>query len=149
MNTLRDIIDIPPVWTLLAMAGAYGIADVFPGFGSGTVAPGIAIMVVGFTIAIWAVVTLMNAQTSVMPRAKPSLLVRAGPYRYSRHPIYLADLVILGGWCVVTGQLATLLLIFPLGWLLYRRFAKPEEERLERRFGHGYRAWHAETPRWL
>lgn len=79
----------------------------------------------------------------------PSYLLTTGPYRYSCHPIYLAEGVIWFGWMifygsfVVAGVFATMALL--LGPLILPR----EERGLETRFGDAYREFRRTTPRWL
>lgn len=149
MMSLLRLIDSPPVWTLLFGAVAWKIAGFNAPFGDALALPGYAIMGVGVLLALWAVATLVAANTTPVPRSKPRTLVRKGPYRFSRNPIYLADLVLLIGWCVSVGQPLTLLLVPVLAVLLGRRFIAEEEETLRKRFGSVYRSWRTETPRWL
>ncbi|MEM7498452.1 MAG: isoprenylcysteine carboxylmethyltransferase family protein [Pseudomonadota bacterium] len=148
MKALR-LIDSPPVWTVLFATLAWYIAGLGRPFGDVLALPGYAIMAVGICLALWALATLIAAQTTPVPRSSPRTLVRKGPYRFSRNPIYLADLVILFGWCVSLGQPFTVVLVLPLAILLNTRFIAGEEKELRKRFGSVYRAWRTETPRWL
>jgi protein-S-isoprenylcysteine O-methyltransferase Ste14 len=79
----------------------------------------------------------------------PSYLVTQGPYRYSCHPIYLAELVTWLGWIAFYGSFV-IAGIFAAAALLAGYVVLPREERgLEARFGNAYRDFRRTTPRWL
>ncbi len=84
-----------------------------------------------------------------MPHRDPSALVADGPYRFSRNPIYLADLGILAGWSLWLGTPLGLLLVWPLKVVLERRFVLPEESVLARDLGRPYLDWKARVRRWV
>ena len=72
-----------------------------------------------------------------------------GPYRFSRNPIYLADLLILAGWGLILGAPLALLLVLPMLWMLREWFVKGEEEVLAERFGGAYSDYCARVRRWI
>ncbi|MGI8989680.1 MAG: methyltransferase family protein [Bryobacteraceae bacterium] len=79
----------------------------------------------------------------------PSYLLTEGPYRYSRNPIYLAELTIWLGWILFYGSFAVAG-IFAVGSLLVGPIVVPREERgLEARLGAEYREYRRTVPRWL
>jgi protein-S-isoprenylcysteine O-methyltransferase Ste14 len=106
-------------------------------------------VVVAIALFSWAVGELRAAGTPV-PGSKPTTaIVRAGPYRISRNPIYLAfSLLQLGlaswvnsGWLVVTLVAGVALIV---GVVIPR-----EERYLEERFGAAYLDYKASVRRWL
>ncbi|MGD1995302.1 MAG: isoprenylcysteine carboxylmethyltransferase family protein [Anaerolineae bacterium] len=72
-------------------------------------------------------------------------LVTEGPYRFVRHPLYLAMLVMCMGLAIglrsICGLAMTVLVFFPL--CIYR--ARLEEEALELRFGKEWRDYSDRT----
>jgi protein-S-isoprenylcysteine O-methyltransferase Ste14 len=79
----------------------------------------------------------------------PQYLLRRGPYRFSRNPIYLAYGPLWLGWIVFYGS-AALLLTCVVGWFFVNSVLIPSEERkLEARFGEAYRDYKRTVPRWL
>lgn len=79
----------------------------------------------------------------------PSYLLTDGPYRYSRNPIYLAELTIWLGWILFYGSFAVAGL-FAVAALLIGLIVVPCEERgLEAKWGIGYHEFRRTTPRWL
>lgn len=79
----------------------------------------------------------------------PSYLLTTGPYRYSCHPIYLAEFAILLGWVLFYGSFV-LAGMFGAAAVLAGTVIVPREERgLEARFGDSYLKFRRNTPRWL
>jgi protein-S-isoprenylcysteine O-methyltransferase Ste14 len=75
--------------------------------------------------------------------------VRAGPYRFTRNPIYIAYLGIWLGWAIFFGSIGVLVV-----WLLWCLVAifnlVPREERdLEAAFGESYLQYKNRVPRWF
>jgi protein-S-isoprenylcysteine O-methyltransferase Ste14 len=58
-----------------------------------------------------------------------SYLLQRGMYAYSRHPMYLSELILLFGWIVFYGSVA-LVVAFVIGYLLFNYYAIPQEERI-------------------
>ena len=78
-----------------------------------------------------------------------SYLLQRGMYAYSRHPMYLSELILLFGWIIFYGSVA-LVIAFVIGYLLFNYYAMPQEERiLEAHFGEAYREYKKKVPRWF
>jgi protein-S-isoprenylcysteine O-methyltransferase Ste14 len=76
-------------------------------------------------------------------------MIKAGPYRYSRNPIYLSFLVFQFGYGFVELQ-AWILMTLPLSYLVLRyHVISSEEDYLTREFGEQYRQFCDEVRRWL
>ncbi|MEM1344191.1 MAG: isoprenylcysteine carboxylmethyltransferase family protein [Pseudomonadota bacterium] len=148
MSLLRHL-DYPPVWLAGFMVLAWFMAHVWAPFGDWLLWPGRVLIVVGIGAMIWAAVSFYRAQTTIVPHRAPSALVEDGPYRYSRNPIYLADLVILAGWALSLGAPAALLLLAPFYQVLQHRFVLLEEAALRARLGEEYAAFCSRTRRWI
>jgi protein-S-isoprenylcysteine O-methyltransferase Ste14 len=74
--------------------------------------------------------------------------VTSGPYRYVRHPFYLAGFVALVGGSLATANWFLLLAsLVPLGFLVAR--TRIEEDKLIERFGDEYRNYMAKTGRFF
>jgi len=96
-----------------------------------------------------AVRTFRAAGTSV-PGNKPSTtIVRTGPYRFSRNPIYLAFSLFQLGIAIWVDSL-WLIATLGVAVALMARVVIPREERyLEGKFGAEYLAYKASVRRWL
>jgi protein-S-isoprenylcysteine O-methyltransferase Ste14 len=95
-------------------------------------------------------VKLFRAAGTPVPARKPTTaIVRTGPYRLSRNPIYLAFSLFqlgvaiwVGSWWLI-GTLALALAI--MHWIVVPR----EERYLESKFGAEYRDYKASVRRWF
>ena len=56
-----------------------------------------ALVMLGLLTELWAFVLFRRARTSILPIRPTSAIIEAGPYRYSRNPIYVGMFVILVG----------------------------------------------------
>lgn len=78
-----------------------------------------------------------------------SYLLRRGLYAFSRHPMYLSELILMFGWVIFYGSVA-LLIVFALWFLFFNYRAMPLEERImEEHFGEVYREYKKKVPRWF
>jgi protein-S-isoprenylcysteine O-methyltransferase Ste14 len=99
---------------------------------------GLALVIVGAAFALWAASTL-GAQFDLEPGVHQGhSVVRAGPYRVVRHPVYVGIAVHLVGACIASGNLALILGVLLVGFpLLYVR-ARAEEQLLRAELGPAY-----------
>jgi protein-S-isoprenylcysteine O-methyltransferase Ste14 len=109
-------------------------------------APQIAGIVVGGCGAMliaWCVVTLATAGKAATTR-----LVVAGPYRYTRHPMYLGAAMAIAGAALF--YQSALLLAYASAFLLFSHFfvVLYEEPELLRTFGDDYENYRRQVGRW-
>ena len=105
---------------------------------------GMALFVVGLTIAIIAVVTLRESYYSTLVIRDDHRLVAHGIYRYTRHPVYLGVLTAIIGIPIFTSSLYGLLIMLSLiPIFLYR--IRMEERLLTAEFGDAYREYQETT----
>jgi protein-S-isoprenylcysteine O-methyltransferase Ste14 len=106
---------------------------------------GLALVVLGIAFAVWAIVALGRHYDLELEIHRDHELVRNGPYRLVRHPVYSGLALHFAGACLATGDLVliagTLLVTVPA---LYLR-AKTEERLLRERFGASYDAYAREV----
>jgi protein-S-isoprenylcysteine O-methyltransferase Ste14 len=99
---------------------------------------GLALVVLGIAFALWAIAALGRHYDLELEVHQGHELVRSGPYRLVRHPVYTGLGLHFAGACLATGNLlliaGTLLVTYPA---LYLR-AKTEERLLRERFGAAY-----------
>lgn len=113
---------------------------------------GLIPVVVATACLIWIMVTGF-AHADEMPERvglnwDPKLLLVRGPYAFSRHPMYVAELTLWLGWTLFYGSLAVFVGFLILGTGI-RLIVGREERDLEARFGEAYRQYEAAVPRWL
>ncbi len=84
-----------------------------------------------------------------VPAAPPEKLVIRGLYRYSRNPIYVANVAVWLGIFLLAGHAALLLYAVIATAVAELVIVQWEEPGLKRRFGNEYAAYLHEVPRWL
>ena len=107
--------------------------------------------VIGVVIIGWAMLSFLEAQTTVNPMkpSSASSLVTSGIYRHSRNPMYLGMLLILVGWALYLANILTFL-VLPAFILYMNRFQiQPEERALTARFGREYLEYMSRVHRWI
>jgi len=110
---------------------------------------GTAFMGCAFTLLLLCVRDMRGADTTLRPDRPNTRLVRSGPYRLSRNPIYLGLLSLQAGLALAIPSPWSLSLL-PLAWLILDLYVVTREERyLSRRFGAEYRQYLDDVPRWL
>ena len=105
----------------------------------------------GIALDLAALVSFMRAKTTVNPitPASTSSLVLAGPYRLSRNPMYLGQLLLLLGWATFLAN-GLAYLFAPVFVLYINRFQiVPEERSLYAKFGTEFLAYKARVGRWI
>ena len=65
---------------------------------------GVALALAGFTLLQWAQVTLGKSWSDTPRMLKGQTLITGGPYRFIRHPIYAAFILILGSTLFISGN---------------------------------------------
>jgi len=141
LSALRHRIPVGTSWVLLAFRG-------FPPPLNSSLTPrtdftqiiGAAVCVAGLLVTVWGRRTLASNWSSDVTFKQGHELVKAGPYRFVRHPIYAGLLVMCLGTAMDIGQLRTwlaLVVMFVGFWIKL----KQEETLLLRHFPDAYPAY--------
>lgn len=93
----------------------------------------------GFAIRRWVLQSLGNLWAIDIDLKPEHHLVTTGPYRFCRHPNYLAMLLEMVGFCVIPGAWYTLAICLPLYVGVLAARIRNEESALQARFGDEYR----------
>jgi len=103
----------------------------------------------GVVFNLWADDLFKKANTTVKPFEKSSSLIVAGPFRATRHPMYVGMTGILIGLWVLLGTLTSAAAI-PLFVIVLSVFFIPAEEAMMvKQFGQEYREYKKKVRRWL
>lgn len=98
----------------------------------------------GLALAIWARRVLGRNWSGEITIKADHELIRNGPYRRVRHPIYTALLAMYAGTAIVSGQMHALVGL-ALAIIAYLRKTQLEEANLYNAFGEKYGAYRNET----
>ncbi|HEY4692621.1 MAG TPA: isoprenylcysteine carboxylmethyltransferase family protein [Bellilinea sp.] len=101
---------------------------------------GLAVYLTGLAILLSTMVTAA--------RAKQGQLFTGGMYRISRHPMYLAQLMLYVGAGIASASWIFLVLAATLVGIMHEQVEIEEKECVEQ-FGTGYQEYMRVTPKWL
>ena len=111
---------------------------------------GLALIVAGAAALAWCGRAFrVHGEGTPVPTDPPQRLVEIGLYRYSRNPIFVANVAILIGIAAWRGE------VLQLGWAalvalgLHVWVCAIEEPRLVQRFGEAWGAYVRRVPRWM
>jgi protein-S-isoprenylcysteine O-methyltransferase Ste14 len=110
---------------------------------------GAVVTLLAVALFVSAVRTLRAAGTPVPGNRPTTTIIRTGPYRFSRNPIYLAFSLFQLGLSVWVNSLALLIALIPAVALMWLVVVPREERYLEARFPSEYSAYKALVRRWL
>jgi len=114
---------------------------------------GLLLIPIGMLLVIWANYTLLHIGKIGLrnrePMQRPSNLVLAGPYRFTRNPIYFGCLLMLLGLVIVWSSVVIVILTIPVYIIFRYVFIKKEEIILEEEFGDEYRDFKKRVRRWF
>lgn len=144
---MKRVLAFPQVW-LVIFAGLAFLAGRLAPMPTAPV-PGWALVAAGLALMALAAVTMLRAGATVDPTRPPTALVTQGVFRLSRNPIYLGDLLIVAGLCLLWQPLSVLVLVPAFLLVIDRLFIRQEEAWLRARDRAGFEAWAARTRRWL
>jgi protein-S-isoprenylcysteine O-methyltransferase Ste14 len=128
---------------LLEIAPIRGLGRVLP-VSYVTMAAGAAVETMGLFLAIWARRTLGRNWSGEISIKVEHELIRSGPYKLMRHPIYTALLTMYLGAAIVTGTWLAIVGLAMAGFA-YCRKIRLEEANLDVAFGAEYDAYRRET----
>jgi protein-S-isoprenylcysteine O-methyltransferase Ste14 len=110
---------------------------------------GAALVVLAIALFSYSVARFRAAGTPVPARKPTTVIVRTGPYRFSRNPIYLAFSLFQLGIAIWVNSLWLLATLVVAVALMHSVVIPREEQYLERRFGAQYLDYKAAVRRWL
>jgi len=110
---------------------------------------GLGVAVSGFVLLQWAQVTLGKSWSDTPRMLKQQSLITSGPYRFVRHPIYTAFILILGSTLLISSNWLIGLCWAGMTILETASRVRFEEALMLEYFGEQYRAYMKQTGRFL
>ena len=105
------------------------------------------LVVLGFTLIV-AMFLFRSGHIVASQEQRPNGVVTTGAFRYVRHPLYLASILVYLGLMVSTVSLFSFILLVVI-WIFYDYIANYEEKLLEAKFGEEYRRYKQRTGKWI
>jgi len=140
----------PPVMVAGAIAAAWVLMRVLP-VPLGAPLPGLGALVLFMGLALigWAILVMVRAGNDPRPDKPDAALVEAGPFRFSRNPIYLGFLLAAVGMALRWGDLWGWIAVAASHFVLDRLVIVKEEAYLATRFGAAYEGYKGRVRRWV
>jgi protein-S-isoprenylcysteine O-methyltransferase Ste14 len=110
---------------------------------------GVVLVLVAVALFVSSVRTFRKAGTPVPGNLPTVTIVRSGPYRYSRNPIYLAFTLFQLGIAAWVNGVCVLITLVPALAVMMLVVIPREERYLEKRFPEEYLPYKREVRRWL
>jgi protein-S-isoprenylcysteine O-methyltransferase Ste14 len=150
-----NVVPWPPVILFLLAAAAFAINAIIP---TPPRTPdsmiwlriaGTTVCAAGIALDLWAVLTMFQHRTNILPHRAADRLVTAGPFGFSRNPIYLGNTTLLVGLAIVLANPVFLIAAYLNVVLVNKLAIEREEAHLASRFKEAWRAYAARVPRWI
>jgi protein-S-isoprenylcysteine O-methyltransferase Ste14 len=110
---------------------------------------GIVFIILAPTLALSAFRTMKSAGTNVHPSEPALTIVRGGPFRFTRNPLYLALCLLQIALGFFLNDWITLLFVVPLTVIFHYGVVLREERYLTAKFGESYLSYKREVRRWI
>jgi len=142
----------PPALPVVLLLVSWGLGKVLPfpvSWPLWSRYAGLVLFVVPFSLAIWASRTFHRHGTVVNPLGDVTKVVRDGPFRYTRNPMYLTLVLSYAGASLLFHLVWGLVLLPVLVLVLHFGVILREEKYLRAKFGEDYADYQRQVRRWL
>jgi protein-S-isoprenylcysteine O-methyltransferase Ste14 len=144
----------PPALYVLALGAGFLLQrrwpiPVAPGLPGAARVTGVVLFLSGAGLAASGVLTFRRAGTSPNPTRPTRALTAAGPYRFTRNPMYLGLALASAGVAVAFNAFWPLPFVAVAAALMVPLVIAREERYLEGKFGDEYRQYRSRVRRWL
>jgi len=142
----------PPFIFLLSILIGLGLHRFWPR----SVVPAALAMPLGVASIVFALVLVLlgfrelrRHRTTVRPDEPSSAIVKTGPYRFTRNPLYVSLSALQLGIGLWTNILWVAVMLVPVWIVMTTHVIAREEAYLERAFGEDYLSYKASVRRWI
>ncbi len=110
---------------------------------------GLAVVALGVAVVVSARVLFSRTGQSPFPWTPTPSLIFAGPYRFTRNPMYLGITTVMVGLGLATNNLWVSIFALPALAIVHFIAVLPEERYLTEKFGDGYKHYLTRVRRYL
>lgn len=142
----------PPALLAAGLIGGLLLHNVYPlGFARGFAGVWLGAGLVGAALAIdfWVFAIFKRANTNIRPDRPAHALVTDGPFKWSRNPIYVGNVMILLGVGLMVNSWWFVPMAILFAVLVTRLAIVREEAHLQAQFGDAWADYAAQTRRWI
>lgn len=146
----------PPVAGILTIVAGYVFGRVFPILSEHALPTparywiGAAIVITAvLVLGYWPIQLFKRTEQNVTPWSNTPEIIIAGPYQFTRNPMYLMMLIACLGFAVIFSEAWILIFTPVLAVALYHIAIKHEEKYLQQKFGESYLNYKKTVRRWI
>jgi protein-S-isoprenylcysteine O-methyltransferase Ste14 len=110
---------------------------------------GIVLIILAPTLALSAFITMKAGGTNILPSEPALTIVRNGPFRFTRNPVYLAFCLLQVALGFFLNDWITLFFVVPLALIFHYGVVLREERYLTAKFGEPYLQYKCQVRRWI
>jgi protein-S-isoprenylcysteine O-methyltransferase Ste14 len=110
---------------------------------------GVASIAFALVLVILGFRELRRHKTTIRPDEPSSAIVKTGPYRFTRNPLYVSLSALQLGIGLWTNILWVVVMLIPVWIVMTTQVIAREEAYLERAFGEEYSSYKASVRRWI
>lgn len=111
---------------------------------------GVVLLVLGGILGLACICLFVaRGRGTPAPFDAPKVFVAAGPYKYSRNPMYIGGVTLLAGLGFMEGSISILLMAVVVLGVVHLFVLFYEEPALKKSFGESYLDYCRRVPRWI
>lgn len=143
-NAVFPVVTMALLFLVPPAPAPFGLADDWP-----IDLLGVAVVLAGQALRFAVIGYAYIKRGGLDRRVYADKLVIEGFFAHSRNPLYLGNLVVLGGLFLIHNSIWVHAIGIPFFLLAYVAIVAAEEDYLHRKFGTEYERYCAQVPRWL
>ena len=142
-------LSFPPVITLACLGMQFILYMMLPLEVNLSLLLGLILLIGSMALIVMAFKELQNYQTTYIPDGEPEKLVKTGPFKLTRNPIYLGMFGILIASSFLMQSISAILIPILFLSIIENTWIPHEEEKLKEKFPDEWEEYISSTKRWL
>ena len=142
-------LSFPPVITLACLGMQFILYVMLPLEVNLSLLLGLILLIGSLAIIVMAFKELQNYETTYIPDGEPEKLVKTGPFKLTRNPIYLGMFGILIASSFLMQSISAMLIPILFLSIIENTWIPHEEEKLKEKFPDEWEEYISSTKRWL
>ena len=142
-------LSFPPVITLACLGMQFILYMMLPLEVNLSLLFGLILLIGSIALIVMAFKELQNYQTTYIPDGEPEKLVKTGPFKLTRNPIYLGMFGILIASSFLMQSISAMLIPILFLSIIENTWIPHEEEKLKEKFPDEWEEYISSTKRWL
>ena len=142
-------LSFPPVITLACLGMQFILYMMLPLEVNLSLLLGLILLIGSMALSVMAFKELQNYQTTNIPDGEPEKLVKTGPFKLTRNPIYLGMFGILIASSFLMQSISAMLIPILFLSIIENTWIPHEVEKLKEKFPDEWEEYISSTKRWL